>query len=291
MDLELLAGFLILLGAFIGWVIYGIHHSKKIETIASGTRLAKSNPTPTGAVASTESTRGTVLKVCPQCRSKNPLSKLRCECGFEFPRSSTELPEFANAQELSDIAAQRGLNVDVSVEEKDGAESFAEDTPPVKPKKPKRKTKEIVPAPVVGQLIHKKIYTFNGGEWGETTTPCHICNDKQWVFSTAVDSAGVLHRCCLRCLNKLGGKEQIERAIQGSNYAAGVWNCIQALDQLVSEFPDPNRRPYGEKTLKQVIEGIYSENTERILHKIREKDWTEYDLARIEGRPEPVQKN
>jgi hypothetical protein len=58
------------------------------------------------------------------------------------------------------------------------------------------------------------------------------------------------------------------------------------------KFPDPARRPYGDKTLLRGIESplMGGSDVERITDKIRRRNWTEYDLARIEGRPEPPSK-
>ncbi|MBK7926995.1 MAG: hypothetical protein IPJ98_05690 [Bryobacterales bacterium] len=64
---------------------------------------------------------------------------------------------------------------------------------------------------------------------------------------------------------------------------------MEALDQLRQEFPNQSRRPYGEKALLAEIELPFIGYTgiERVLAKIQARSWTEYDLARIEGRPEP----
>jgi hypothetical protein len=273
------------------------------------------------------SPRGTVHKVCPQCQRPNPIPVQTCECGYEFPAGSTALPELANAQELLEHAAKQGLNVSVSVEQRAPSESPAptaalstetpqsqssiwdvielaarenldikvSEKPPLdRPIRRTRKPKAKLPTTVTGRLTYKKVYCFSMTMSGQSTTACHVCLDKHWVFSICVDSAGVEHRCCLRCLYKFGGQEQIDLATKRSGYAAEVWNCIQALDQLRAEFPDPSRRPYGEKTLLNAIERLdpsHPENTERILRKIRVRAWTEYDLARIEGRPEPPSKN
>jgi hypothetical protein len=273
-----------------------------------------------------QSPQGSVHKVCPKCRRPNPIVVRTCQCGYEFPAGSTALPEYASAQELLEHAARQGLDASVSVKQRAPSESSTAATTlstkttnqeqlaigdvnalaattsldikvSVKPSSDRpirrpRKPKVILPATVTGRLTHKKIFLFRTANWSETTTACHICHDQHWVFSISVDSAGIQHQCCLRCLYKLGGQEQIDLAML-SAYAAEVWNCIQALDQLRAEFPDPSRRPYGEKTLINAIEGIditHPENTERILHKIRVRGWTEYDLARIEGRPEPPSK-
>jgi hypothetical protein len=77
------------------------------------------------------------------------------------------------------------------------------------------------------------------------------------VFSIALDEAGKQHRCCLRCLRGFGGDEQLKAASHRSRYAEHVMQCIDALDQLRAEFPDPARRPYGEKALMAEIDNPF----------------------------------
>jgi hypothetical protein len=105
------------------------------------------------------------------------------------------------------------------------------------------------------------------------------------VFSIAVDSNGNQHRCCLRCLTRFGGSEQAELAAKRSRYARRVLDCISALDQLHAEFPDPARRPYGEKALRAEIALPFMgyEGFERVLKKIRNRNWTQYDIAQVHG--------
>jgi len=64
---------------------------------------------------------------------------------------------------------------------------------------------------------------------------------------------------------------------------------MEALDQLRQEFPDPSRRPYGEKALLAEIEVPFSgyQDIERVIAKIKSRNWTEHDLARMNGLPEP----
>jgi hypothetical protein len=150
------------------------------------------------------------------------------------------------------------------------------------------------PIAVSGRLKHKKIYTFGVTPNGQHSTKCPVCLEaRRHVFSIAVDELGQLHRCCLRCLAKLGGDEQIQLATKRSCYARRVVDCMEALDQLRREFPDPSRRPYGEKSLLAEIELPFAgyEGIERVLAKIKARSWTEYDRARIEGRPEPQRRN
>jgi hypothetical protein len=109
------------------------------------------------------------------------------------------------------------------------------------------------------------------------------------VFSYETDESGRLHRCCLRCLLRFGGDDQVRIATKRSKYAKRVVECMDALDQLRCEFPDPSRRPYGEKALLAEIELPFLgyNGIERVLRKIRARNWTAHDTARIEGRPEP----
>ena len=234
------------------------------------------------------SPRGTVKKVCPQCRQPSPVPVRTCQCGYEFPASSTALPEYASAQELLAHAARQGLDANVSVQQVAPSPGLAIRVSTGELSQ--RKQRPPKPSTVVGRLTHTKTYRFGVNNYGETTTSCHVCLDPHYVLSIATDSAGTKHRCCLRCLRKFGGQEQLERAISRSGYAAVVWECMEALDQLLAEFPDPTRRPYGEKTLRDTIKCPILQNPDRIISKIKSRSWTEYDLARIEGRPEPPSK-
>jgi hypothetical protein len=141
-----------------------------------------------------------------------------------------------------------------------------------------------------GRLTHKKIYTFGVTPSGKHCTSCPLCRESgHHVFSIAVDESGKQHRCCLRCLGRLGGDEQVKLAAKRSRYARRVIECIEAMDALRAAFPDPARRPYGEKALLAEIELPFMgyDGIERVLAKITSQNWTEYDKARIEGRPEP----
>ena len=144
---------------------------------------------------------------------------------------------------------------------------------------------------VVGTLTHQRIHIFGQSSFNEKMwVQCKIClEDGETVFSVALDSAGFVHRrCCLRCLFKLGGKEQLDRAIQESERAAEVWRYMQALDQLRSDFPDPTHRPWGEEMLFDAIAfRSLGARGERIVEKILNRRWNDRDLARIEGRPDP----
>src|SRR4051812_22719872 len=93
---------------------------------------------------------------------------------------------------------------------------------------------------ITGKLAHKRIYTFGATQSGQSSTKCRVCLEPgQHVFSRAVDEVGKEHRCCLRCLIRLGSRQQAELAAKRSRYAQRVLECIDALDQLEAEFPDP----------------------------------------------------
>ncbi len=143
---------------------------------------------------------------------------------------------------------------------------------------------------VTGHLRHRRIYTFGVTLTGQHSTKCPLCRDPgHHVFSIAIDDAGIQHRCCLRCLRRFGGGDQVDAATKRSRYARHVARCIQALDQLRAEFPNAARRPYGEKALLAEIEMPFMgyEGIERVVKKIAARKWTAYDLAKIDGRPEP----
>ena len=163
-----------------------------------------------------------------------------------------------------------------------------EDSPPISPQEsPSLSNPSTL---IVGKLSHKRIYVFGVSQWGQSDTKCPLCSEpRQHVFSNAVDSNGVRHRCCLRCLRRFGGAEEVERAARRSMFARRVVDCMGALDQLRTEFPDPDRRPYGEKSLMAEIALPFwgYQGIERVIDKIATRKWTSYDLARIEGRPEP----
>ena len=144
--------------------------------------------------------------------------------------------------------------------------------------------------PIVGRLHHHRIYCYGVDQNARHCTKCQVCSDPHvHVFSKALDEIGTEHRCCLRCLKRLGGEEQLAIAIKRSKKANHVVRCINALEKLCRDFPDPARRPYGEKALQAEIELPYMgyEGIERVLQKIEVERWTEYDRARSEGRPEP----
>ena len=140
---------------------------------------------------------------------------------------------------------------------------------------------------VVGNLTHRKIYTFGATPSGQSSTSCPLCRESgHHVFSIAVDANGKQHRCCLRCLTRLGGREQVDIAAKRSRYARRVLECLDALDQLQAEFPDPSRRPYGEKSLRAEIALPFMgyDGIERVLKKIKNRKWTAHDLAQIGGQ-------
>jgi hypothetical protein len=140
-----------------------------------------------------------------------------------------------------------------------------------------------MPNLVSGRLTHKKIYSFGATPSGQHSTKCPLCHDPgHHVFSIAVDEDDHQHRCCLRCLRRLGGDEQVKIAGKRSRYAKHAAKCIEALDLLRSEFPDPTSRPYGERALLAEIESPFMgyDGIERVLRKIRGRKWTPYELAK-----------
>jgi DNA polymerase III epsilon subunit-like protein len=155
-----------------------------------------------------------------------------------------------------------------------------------------RRSKVTEPAIVSGKLTYKKTNNFGSRAWDdgrETTTECHVCLEKHFVFAIAIDEAGKEHRCCFRCLRKYGGEDQFQIFIEKSQYAALEVAASEALDQLIKEFPDENRRPFGEKTLRDALECPIGSSGDpwRIIDKIKNRTWTEYDLSKIAGRPDP----
>lgn len=134
---------------------------------------------------------------------------------------------------------------------------------------------------LIGHITHKRIYTFGATPSGQHSTKCPVCLDPgHQVFSIAIDETGKEHRCCLRCLRRYGGDEQVKIAAKRSRYAKHVSRCIEALDLLRAEFPDPSTRPYGEKALLSEIESPFMgyQGIERILTKIRGRKWTDYEI-------------
>jgi hypothetical protein len=160
----------------------------------------------------------------------------------------------------------------------------------VLPKPPKQ------PLAVVGQLRHKRVHTTAriADIYNHYSTTCPVCLAEQSVFSEAIDSAGKEILCCLPCLLKYGGKQELEAAAKHSKYAQKVVKLMAALNQLCEEFPDPERRPYGGKTLLTAISDpvvAVRTDADTIMSKIKKRRWTERDLARIDGRPEPKYKS
>jgi len=87
------------------------------------------------------------------------------------------------------------------------------------------------------------------------------------------------------CLKQLGGTAQFERAANRSRYAKRVADCIDALNILWQEFPNPEARPYGEKSLLAEISLPFAgrEGIERVIDKIKTRRWTKYDLDLIKN--------
>jgi hypothetical protein len=201
------------------------------------------------------------IKTCLNCGLVNHRSADQCDCGWTFENISGET---ANGEHLD-------LNVSV-----DGSQNESGDC------------ETLTPETVAGKLSHQKMY-FYSHQHRHAVTHCAICLDKYLVFSNAIDSNNHQYCCCLRCLHKYGGQDQIELATKNSRYATLAWKSIAALDQLLKEFPDPQRRPHGEKVLRAFIESTWTAEYDayRMAKKITKRAWTECDLARIEDREEP----
>jgi len=149
-----------------------------------------------------------------------------------------------------------------------------------------RRSKSPGVGAIRGKLTHRTIYTFGATQSGQSHTKCPICGDPRvHVFSNCVDEVAQNFRCCLRCLDRFGGRTQVDLAAKRSRYAMRVVECMDALDQLRREFPDPERRPAGEKSLQMEIELPFMgyQGIERVLKKIRDRSWTEFDLKKIAG--------
>jgi hypothetical protein len=154
------------------------------------------------------------------------------------------------------------------------------------PQSPQLVPKQVKP---IEKLVHGRIYVFGISESGRTSTRCKICQASEvGVFSDCSDTAGVMYRCCLKCLEQLGGREQLERAASRSKHAKRWLECYDALNALVTEFPDPNRRPYGEVSLTAEMKMPFFgfDGIERVITKVKEKAWTSYDLGRINSEAE-----
>lgn len=200
-------------------------------------------------------------KTCLNCGRVNHRSADQCDCGWTFENISGETADGGHLE----------LNVGA-----DGSQNESGDH------------ETLTPEIVAGKLLHQKMY-FYSHQHRHPVTHCAICKDKYLAFSIAVDSNNHQYRCCLRCLHKYGGQDQIELATQHSLYAMLAWKSMSALDQLLKEFPDPQRRPHGEKVLREFIESTWAAEYDsyRMIEKITKRAWTECDLARIEGREEP----
>ena len=145
-----------------------------------------------------------------------------------------------------------------------------------------------------GKLTHQRVYTFGVTRSGQSSTRCPICHELgQYVFSIATDEAGEEHRCCIWCLRRLGGRSEVERASRRSKHIRRVAKCMDALDALRSEFPDPSRRPFGEKALIALIACPFGAEYEidRIITKILSRKWTAQDSETLESRPLPPADN
>jgi hypothetical protein len=143
-------------------------------------------------------------------------------------------------------------------------------------------------------LVHQKIYVFGVTETGRNSTKCKLCSETEiGVLSDCSDEAGVSYRCCLKCLEAIGGRSQLELAAKKSKYARRWMECYDALNVLIKEFPDPSRRPYGEVSLMAEMKTPFLgfEGIETVITKVNARWWTTYDLARINGTEERPSKH
>ena len=156
----------------------------------------------------------------------------------------------------------------------------------------KTKHKRLTAAQILGPVKHLKIFVFTITQSGGDHSSCAVCKDPEvTVFSDAIDVLGQKCRMCLRCLEAFGGIEQVELAASRSKYARRWLECVRALKKLKQVFPDPERRPYGDKALDMEIKRPCwgYEGIERILHKIENETWTKMDLLAIQkGRAASV---
>ena len=154
----------------------------------------------------------------------------------------------------------------------------------------RRRFKPKEPITFHGYLRYWNEYKSRTNDYGEHPTSCRICQTKGHAFLVdSLDSAGVAVRCCLQCFRKYAADGEMDRATKGSLGICFLVEAMDAVEKLCCEFPNPAMRPYGEATLRRYIEFPTPTTWDvgRIITKISNKAWTEYDLARIEGKPEP----
>lgn len=138
-------------------------------------------------------------------------------------------------------------------------------------------------------IAFKDCYQVKMNAGGVYPTPCRICGKKgYWLLVTLTDADGLEFRCCAFCFREHAHARELEKVLQ----LGGISKLLQAqdaIDSLVSQFPDPERRPAGEYRLREFLESPFVDpnEIERLIAKINSQLWTQYDLARIDGRPEP----
>jgi hypothetical protein len=153
------------------------------------------------------------------------------------------------------------------------------------PSEPVVRYKRLSAGEILGPVKHQKIYVFSITDNGRVFSSCAVCKDPEvTVFSDGIDVLGQRCRMCLRCLEIFSGVEEVERAAKRSKYAMRWLECVRALKKLKDEFPDPEHRPYGTKSLTMEIKrpcwGF--QDIERILMKVATNKWTYVDLIAIE---------
>lgn len=134
-------------------------------------------------------------------------------------------------------------------------------------------------------LRHVSMFRYLGVETNKEFGTCRVCQDSSVaLFSDSLDVHMKRVRVCLACLEKYGGSEQLELAAKKSKAIRRYLDCKAALKKLETMFPDPNRRPFGTKSLTMELRSPmygYGE-IERILDKVNREAWTSYDLQAIE---------
>lgn len=134
-------------------------------------------------------------------------------------------------------------------------------------------------------LRHVSTYRYPGTAAGKEFGTCKVCqNPKIILFSDSLDAHSHRVRLCLECLEKYGEPGQLELAASKSKYARRYLDCKAALKKLEAMFPDPNRRPYGTKSLMMELENPCwgYQGIERVLHKVNCEAWSVQDLKVIE---------
>ena len=138
-------------------------------------------------------------------------------------------------------------------------------------------------------IAFQDCYQVKMNAGGVYPTPCRICGKKgYWLLVTITDADGMEFRCCVFCFREHAHATELEKVLQ-LNGISSLLQTQDAIDSLVSHFPDPEKRPAGEYRLREFLESPFVDpnEIERLIAKINSQQWTQYDLARIDGRPEP----